>query len=122
MQLVKKPKIDVKIVFDGSLTNSSGDSGPNSGKEEHTVFRFFDDEKKQEEEIPGVTYINGTFWDKFQKMKKLGEGTSGIVRKCIRNEDGMEFAVKIVRTRDDEIIFHVRELCLTRRSKTNSRT
>jgi serine/threonine protein kinase len=43
----------------------------------------------------------------FEKKKKLGEGTSGIVRKCIRKEDGKVFAVKIVRTRDDEILFHV---------------
>jgi serine/threonine protein kinase len=43
----------------------------------------------------------------FEKKQKLGEGTSGIVRKCIRKSDQKAFAVKIVRTRDDEIIFHV---------------
>ena len=59
----------------------------------------------------------------FEKKKKLGEGTSGIVRKCIRKEDGKVFAVKIVRTRDDEILFHVSRLFFTHPSlKTSSRT
>ena len=40
-------------------------------------------------------------------MKPLGEGTSAIVRQAKRFRDGKEFAIKIVRTRDEEIITHV---------------
>lgn len=85
------------------MTNSSGKDSDN----EHKIFRFFESEEEQEEKYPGIFYLNGTFWEKFDKKKKLGEGTSGVVRRCVRKEDGKEFAVKIVRTRDDEIIFHV---------------
>lgn len=104
----------MKKVFDGSLstpTLSLTDSDTTkTSEEEHKIFRFFEDKEPEEESYPGINYINGTFWEKFTKKRKLGEGTSGIVRKCIRKEDGKEFAVKIVRTRDDEIIFHVKAI------------
>lgn len=91
-------------MFDSSLS-----SDKNTSEEEKSVsnFTFYKDPGQDQEQYPGIKYISGTFWQIFEKKKKLGEGTSGIVRKCIRKEDGKVFAVKIVRTRDDEILFHV---------------
>ena len=91
--------------MNSSATSTTDDEG--NSEEEHKIFRYYDDSKDKNEH-EGIKYINGIFWDKFEKKKKLGEGTSGVVRKCIRKEDGKVFAVKIVRTRDDEMIFHVR--------------
>ena len=53
---------------------------------------------------PDVHYISGGFWKKFEKKQKLGEGTSGTVRRCVEASTGKEFEVKIVRTRDEEIV------------------
>ena len=41
----------------------------------------------------------------FIKGKILGEGASAIVRKIKRRSDEKEFAVKIVRTRDEELVY-----------------
>lgn len=56
------------------------------------------------ESTDGIFKINGTFWDIFTKGRILGEGTSAVVRKVTRKSDKKEFAVKIVRTRDEEIV------------------
>ncbi len=73
---------------------------------------YLNDLEQGRESIPGVYYINGTFWDKFSKKQKLGEGTSGVVRKCKRRADRKNFAVKIIKTRDDEITQQVHQSIL----------
>ena len=55
----------------------------------------------------GLVGWSGTFWQRYEKKQKLGEGTSAIVRKCVERSTGKAFAVKVVRTRDEEITFHV---------------
>jgi hypothetical protein len=54
--------------------------------------------------LPSVHYICGGFWKMFEKKNKLGEGTAGVVRRCVEVSSQKEFAVKIVRTRDEEIV------------------
>lgn len=54
--------------------------------------------------LPSVHYVCGGFWKKFEKKNKLGEGTAGVVRRCVEASSQKEFAVKIVRTRDEEIV------------------
>ncbi len=54
--------------------------------------------------LPSVHYICGGFWKMFEKKNKLGEGTTGVVRRCVEVSSQKEFAVKIVRTRDEEIV------------------
>ena len=73
---------------------------PAKGKK-RVMFKFSDSSNKHV--FPGIYYINNTFWEKFKRKKKLGEGTSAIVRQCVRRKDRKKFAVKIVRTRDEEI-------------------
>ena len=65
------------------------------------------DNDSNEEEVEGIEHLKEKFWNLYEKKNKLGEGTSGLVRRCIHKATGKEYAVKIVRTRDEEIIFHV---------------
>lgn len=60
--------------------------------------------KSPEQVIQNVHYISGDFWKLFEKKQKLGEGTSAVVRKCVEVSTKKEYAVKIVRTRDEEIV------------------
>ena len=84
------------------------DFGQGNDSAKNIFFRCEESNDGDEPYFPGIYYINGDFWEKYQKKNKLGEGTSAIVRKCIRREDGMPFAVKIVRTRDEEITHQVK--------------
>ena len=85
----------------------TADDHINNGQERQ-FYRIEDDGEDNGLDHGGIEYINGTFWQKYEKKNKLGEGTSGLVRRCKEKSTGKEFAVKIVRTRDEEIIFHVR--------------
>lgn len=84
-------------------TNPVFDSGAPQADQSTNSFGGFIYAESERVECEGVHYIDGNFWELFQKKKRLGEGTSGLVRRCIRKSDGKEFAVKIVRTRDEEI-------------------
>ena len=45
----------------------------------------------------------------YEELEVLGEGTVGLVKRCTRKSDDKEFAVKIVRTNDEEIIMMVHQ-------------
>ena len=59
----------------------------------------------------GVLYqrISGDFKKLFEKEKKLGEGTCATVFRARRRATGEIVAVKQVKTRDDEMIFQIKE-------------
>lgn len=50
---------------------------------------------------PNIHFIKGNFYELFTEGPILGEGTTGTVKKCIRNSDNEPVAVKIVHYRDD---------------------
>lgn len=81
------------------------ESNSNGSGERHREFYKIDDIDDCND--PDVIKISESFWHFFEKKNKLGEGTSAIVRKCVDKATGKVYAVKIVRTRDEEIIFHV---------------
>lgn len=60
------------------------------------------------------TVLQRDFWEAYSKKKKLGEGTTGIVYKCKEVSTGKSFAVKCVRTRDEEMIFLVKHSASSR--------
>jgi len=91
------------IVFESPNKESSNDHRELEEFSVHSVFQIIPDE---EEEIvaAGVHYIqNESFWKLYAKKAKIGEGTTGSVYRCIRRKDKQLFAVKVVRTRDEEI-------------------
>ena len=53
---------------------------------------------------PNVT----SFDNEYDVYEVLGEGCLGLVKRIVHKESLMEFAVKIVRTQDDEIIRNVK--------------
>ena len=52
-------------------------------------------------ENSNIHIINGNFGLHYQMGQILGEGTSGTVKKCIRNDNGASYAVKIVNYKND---------------------
>ncbi len=46
----------------------------------------------------------------YEELEILGEGCVGLVKKCRSLKDDKFYAVKIVRTRDEETIFNVNRL------------
>ena len=103
----------LKLDFDESRLRSvvfntnTGDSNSNSSDKQREFYKLEDIDDDCDEE--GIEKLNESFWHFYEKKNKLGEGTSAIVRRCIEKRTGTAFAVKIVRTRDEEIIFHVLE-------------
>lgn len=60
---------------------------------------------------PNIHIINGNFGLYYQMGQILGEGTSGTVKKCVRNDTGASYAVKIVNYKNDmEMLVLVRDL------------
>lgn len=55
-----------------------------------------------------IYYICNNFNEYYTEKKILGEGCMGLVKLCIRNKDKKKFAVKLVRTRDEETIKNVK--------------
>jgi len=55
----------------------------------------------QVEDGQGVFFIQGNFQTYFQEQEILGEGASGTVKRCIKNETDEVYAVKIMRYRGD---------------------
>lgn len=66
-----------------------------------------------EEDGREFTLLQRDFWGLYTKEKKLGEGTTGTVYKCKEVATEKTFAVKCVRTRDEELIFMVLFVILT---------
>lgn len=56
-----------------------------------------------------VQEICGTFWETYKSVGTIGEGTSGVVKKAIDRKTQEKFAVKIVRTRDEEATVRIVE-------------
>lgn len=51
-----------------------------------------------------IFFIQNTFHEIYEELETLGEGTSGVVKRCVRIATQEEFAVKIVNFKgDDEI-------------------
>lgn len=44
------------------------------------------------------------FSERFEELNVLGEGTVGLVKKCMEKSTRKFYAVKIVRTTDEEIL------------------
>ena len=70
------------------------------------------DEIKKDLEVendPNIHFIRGNFYHNYVEGEILGEGTTGLVKKCIRMRDNVAVAVKIVHYRDDlEVLTLVR--------------
>jgi len=49
-----------------------------------------------------------TFADRFEESGVLGEGTFGLVRRCVERDTGREYAVKRMVTRDEETLSNIR--------------
>jgi hypothetical protein len=59
---------------------------------------------KQELNVDGysnIYFIRGNFYDYYQEDEFLGEGTTGVVKKCTKIGTKDEFAVKMVQYRND---------------------
>lgn len=93
----------------------AGDNNSNDRRREFYKLEDIDDGDEE-----GIENLTESFWHFYEKKNKLGEGTSAVVRRCIEKRTGKAFAVKIVRTRDEEIIFHVGQS--DRSSRTSSGT
>jgi hypothetical protein len=48
------------------------------------------------------------FQDRFEELEPLGEGTVGLVKRCRELATDREFAVKIIQTRDDEMVLNLK--------------
>jgi serine/threonine protein kinase len=59
----------------------------------------------------GILYqkISGTFRKMYEKKDRLGEGTVGMVYKYTKRATGVDYAVKIMKTRDEEMIYQIKE-------------
>jgi calcium-dependent protein kinase len=53
--------------------------------------------------------MGADFLDLYELKEKLGEGAHALVHKAIRKCDGEEFAVKVFRSSDPEIIASIRK-------------
>jgi len=58
-------------------------------------------EELQINDDPNIHIINGNFALYYQLGVILGEGTTGTVKKCIKNDTGASFAVKMVNYKND---------------------
>ena len=71
------------------------------------VFLYFENKDPDE----GILYkkISGTFKKLFEKKERLGEGTVGMVNRYVKKETGESFAVKTMKTRDEELTYQIKE-------------
>lgn len=58
--------------------------------------------------LHGTRRTHLTFADRFEESGVLGEGTFGLVKRCVERETGREFAVKRMVTRDEETLSNLR--------------
>ena len=70
------------------------------------VFYFY---KEQDEDEGSVYYPASLFYKLYKKREKLGEGAAGIVRRYEKRSTKASVAVKVTRTRDDEIFSQIKE-------------
>lgn len=49
-----------------------------------------------------IHFIYGNFKDLYEEKETLGEGCSGVVKRCVHEPSGQAFAVKILETMGDE--------------------
>lgn len=69
------------------------------------IFLFVDEDKGVETlTAHGTTITETTFEDRFEEFGVLGEGTTGIVKRCRERLTGKMFAVKEIHSRDDELL------------------
>lgn len=95
----------LNLDFDEMFNMKGGDSNSNSSDKRREFYKLEDIDDGDEE---GIEKLTEPFWHFYEKKNKLGEGTSAVVRRCIEKRTGKAFAVKMVRTRDEEIIFHLK--------------
>lgn len=69
------------------------------------IFFFFREEDKDK---GSVYYPASLFYKLYQKKEKLGEGAAGLARRYEKRESGISYAVKITRTRDEEIFSQIK--------------
>lgn len=58
-------------------------------------------EQLQIADTPNICFIKGDFYTYYQEKGKLGEGTSGTVKKCVKVGTNEQYAVKIVHYKND---------------------
>lgn len=49
-----------------------------------------------------IHFIYGNFNEYYDEEQTVGQGCSGIVKKCVHKPSGLPFAVKIIQTMGDE--------------------
>lgn len=81
----KSLKLDLGSMFTFRDSTTTENEDNSEDQTQNKIFGFIASEKKHD--FPGLHYISGTFWELFKKKKRLGEGTSGIVRRCVRRSD-----------------------------------
>lgn len=47
-------------------------------------------------------FLHGNFSEFFEEKESIGQGCSGIVKKCVHRQTGQVYAVKIIDTQGDE--------------------
>lgn len=109
----RKSRFGPMIPVPESLDNidSSRDSDHRSGIFQRDVESEVEEIKKDldVENDPHIHFIKGNFYSFYYEGDVLGEGTTGLVKKCTRKDTNEEFAVKVVHYRDDlEILILVR--------------
>ncbi|KAL4501442.1 hypothetical protein ABPG72_021249 [Tetrahymena utriculariae] len=73
-------------------------------------FQSFEDQNQIEKDREqGIYKISGNFNDFYELKEILGEGCVGLVKKAVRKSDEQVFAVKTVRTRDEETIENIKQ-------------
>lgn len=100
-----KIKSDFKLLFNNlKLTNSSNN--------EHKIFFNLNNTNKKlsNENSEDLDYIplNSNFKDYYKIISVLGQGTLGVVKKAIDVKTGDIVAVKIINSRDEEIVFQIK--------------
>ncbi|KAL4484945.1 hypothetical protein ABPG74_020122 [Tetrahymena malaccensis] len=70
---------------------------------------FEDQDQIDKDREQGIYKISGNFSDFYELKEILGEGCVGLVKKAVRKSDGQVFAVKTVRTRDEETIENIKQ-------------
>ncbi|EAR90042.2 Serine/Threonine kinase domain protein (macronuclear) [Tetrahymena thermophila SB210] len=70
---------------------------------------FEDQDQIERDREQGIFKISGNFNDFYELKEILGEGCVGLVKKAVRKSDGQVFAVKTVRTRDEETIENIKQ-------------
>lgn len=102
---LRKNRFRPMIPVPESLDNidSSRDSDHRSGIFQRDVESEVEEIKKDldVENDPHIHFIKGNFYSFYYEGDVLGQGTTGIVKKCTRKDTNEDVAVKVVHYRDD---------------------